>query len=134
MSPPPRSNTTLKRQSTTLPQSTQPQLRWPSITQSRLATPKLIFRAASNRDTTLMLQSTTPRLTLHLATTPQTSSTAPKKASIRNCVRCLAYYIEKFKYYSAPNYYQTEVHMYYISSSPHHVTTIYAAPSCIPKF
>jgi hypothetical protein len=88
-----------------------------------------------------MLQSTTPRPTLHLAT--PSYNTADLKyyteegvyTQLHNYVRCLAYtYIEKFKYYSAPNYYQTEVHMYYISSSPHLVTTIYAAPSCIPKF
>ncbi|EFX87762.1 hypothetical protein DAPPUDRAFT_306514 [Daphnia pulex] len=82
ISPPRRLNTTPKRQSTTLPRSTQPQLRRTSIAQSRLATPKLLFRATLNRITTLMLQSATPRLTLHLATTPQPSSTTPKKSPI----------------------------------------------------
>jgi hypothetical protein len=56
-----------------LPQSTQPQLRRPSITLSRLATQKLLFRATLNRNTTLMLQSTTPR---------QPPSTTPKKPPI----------------------------------------------------
>ncbi|EFX83461.1 hypothetical protein DAPPUDRAFT_100643 [Daphnia pulex] len=118
ITPSKRSNTTPKRQSTSLPRSTQPQLRRPSITLSRLATPKLLFRATLNRNTTLMLQSTTPGPTLHLATIPQPPSTTTKKASIHNYARCLAYYIEEFKYYPA-NYYQTEVHMYYISNAPH---------------
>jgi hypothetical protein len=72
-----------KRQSTSLPWSTQPQLRRPSITQFRLTAQKLPFRATLNRkNTTLMLQSTTPRPTLHLATTRQPPSTTPKKPPI----------------------------------------------------
>jgi hypothetical protein len=84
ITPPKRLNTTRylaattpKRLSITLPRSTQPQLRRPIITQSRLATQKLLFRATLN--TTLVLQSTTPRSTLDLATTPQPPSTTPKK-------------------------------------------------------
>jgi hypothetical protein len=106
-----------KRQSTSLPWSTQPQLRRLSIKQSRVATQKLPFRATLNRkNTTLMLQSTTPRPTLHLATTRQPPS----------------YFIEEFKYYPAPNYYQTEVHIY--CNSPDYVTTTHAAPTFTPKF
>jgi hypothetical protein len=71
-----------KRQSTSLPWSTQPQLRRTSITQSRVATQKQPFRATLNRNTTLMVQSTTPRPTLHLATTRQPPSTTPKKPPI----------------------------------------------------
>jgi hypothetical protein len=82
ITPPKRSNATPKRQSTTLPRSTQTQLRRPSITQSRLATQKLLFRATLNWNTTLILQSTTPRPTLHLAVTPQPPSTTPKKPPI----------------------------------------------------
>ena len=53
-----------------------------------------------------MLQFTTPRPTLHLATTPQPPSTTPKKPPITQ-PRTLLYYIEEFKYYPAPSYYQT---------------------------
>jgi hypothetical protein len=56
-------------------EATQPELRRPIITQSRLTTQKLLFRTTLNRNITLMLQSTTPRPTLHLATTPQPPST-----------------------------------------------------------
>ncbi len=49
---------------------------------SQLATQKLLSRATLNLNTTLMLQSTTPRSFLYLATTPQPLSTTPKKPPI----------------------------------------------------
>jgi hypothetical protein len=57
--------------------------------QSRLATQKLLFRATLKWNTTLMLQSTTPRPTLHLATTPQ-PSVHRRSCLLHNHVRCLA--------------------------------------------
>jgi hypothetical protein len=71
-----------------------------------------------------MLQSTTPRPTLHLATTPQTPSTTPKKASIHNYVRCLAYYIEEFKYYSSkllPNWGSYVLHQQFSPPCHHYL-------------
>ncbi len=82
-------------------------------TQSRLATQKLFFRALLNWNTTLMLQSTTPRPTLHLATTPQ-PSVHQRSRLLHNHVRCLVYYTEEFKYYPAPNYY----HLMFICFRP----------------
>jgi hypothetical protein len=64
-----------------------------------------------NWNTILMLQSTTPRPTLHLATTSQPPSVLHRKSHLlHNHVPCLVYYIKEFKYYPAPNYYQTDVH------------------------
>jgi hypothetical protein len=71
ITPPKRSNTTPKCQTTSLPRSIQPQLRRPNITQSRLTTQKLLLRTKLNRNTTLMLQFTTPQPTQNLATTPR---------------------------------------------------------------
>ena len=51
---------------------------------------------------------------------------------LHNHVSCLVYYIEEFKYYPAPNYYQTEVHIY--CNSPDYVTTTHAAPTFTPNF
>jgi hypothetical protein len=103
ITPPKRSSTTPKRQST-LPRSTQPQLRRPSITQSPLSTQKLLFRATLNRNTTLLLQSTTPRPTLHLATTPQPPITTPTKPPFTQLRTLPSLLHEEFKYYPAPNY------------------------------
>jgi hypothetical protein len=114
-----------KRPSTSLPQSTQPQLRRPSITLSRLATQKLLFRATLNRNTTLMQWCSS---LLHHGS-PQVLH---RRSRLLHNVRCLVYYIEEFKYYPAPNYYQTEVHIY--CNSPDYVTTTYAAPTYTPKF
>ncbi|EFX62709.1 hypothetical protein DAPPUDRAFT_269895 [Daphnia pulex] len=131
-----RSNTTPKRRSTTLPRSKQPQLRRPSITQSRLATQKLLFRATLNSNTTLMLQFNTPRPTLHrrpqvlhrrsrllhnnvccLVTTPSLPSTTSLKAP--------EFYTSM---YAAPAYY-TEARHYYNTDALQYYTTTYDAPS-----
>jgi hypothetical protein len=94
ITPPNRSNTTPKRQSTSLPRSTQPQLRRPRMTQSRLTTQKLPFRATLNRNTTLMLQSTTPRPTLHRS--PEVLHR--RSCLIPNNVCCLVNYTEAPKW------------------------------------
>jgi hypothetical protein len=83
------------------------QLRRPSITQSPLTTQKLFFRTTLNRNTTVMLQSTTPRPTLRLATTPQRPSTTPKNPPITQLRTLPSLLHEEFKYYPAPNCYQT---------------------------
>jgi hypothetical protein len=114
ITPPKRLNTTPKWLSITLPRSTQPQLRRPSITQSQLATQKLLFRTTSNGNTTVMLHFTSPRPTLHLATTPQPQVLHRKSRPLHNHIRCLVYHIEEFKYYPAPNYY----HLRFICISP----------------
>ncbi len=88
-------------------------------TQSWHATQKLLFRATLKWNTTQMLQSTTPRPTLHLATTPQPSVHQGSRVLI-NHVRCLVYYIEEFKYYSAPNYY----HLRFICITPSMLPTV----------
>jgi hypothetical protein len=73
---------------------------------SRLTAQKLLFRATLNRNTTLMLKSTTPRPTLHLATTPQPPVLHRRSRLLHNYVRCLVYYIDEIKYCPARNYYQ----------------------------
>jgi hypothetical protein len=70
-------------------------------------------------NTTQMLQSTTPRPTLHLAITPQ-PSVHRRSRLLHNHVRCLVYYIEEFKYYSAPNYY----HLRFICITPSMLPTM----------
>jgi hypothetical protein len=82
--------------------------------QSRLATQKLLFRATLKWNTTLMLQSTTPRPTLHLATPSYNTAalSTPKKLPITQ-PRTLPG-IEEFKYYPAPNYY----HLRFICITP----------------
>jgi hypothetical protein len=103
ITPPKRSSTTPKRQSTTLPRSTQPQLRRLSITLSRLTTQKLLFPTTLNRRTTLMLQFTTSRPTLHRS--PQVLHW--RSRLLHNNVCCLVYYTEAFKHYitKAPEFY-----------------------------
>jgi hypothetical protein len=61
---------------------TAPQLRRSSITHPRLTTQKLLLPTTLNRNPTLMLQFTTPKPTLHLATTPKPPSTTSKKHHI----------------------------------------------------
>jgi hypothetical protein len=81
------------------------------MTQFRLATPKLLFCSTLNRNTTLMLQFTTPRPTLHRS--PQ--ALHRRSRLLHNNVCCLVYY--------------TKAPKYYITKAPEFYTSMYAAPA-----
>jgi hypothetical protein len=74
--------TTPKSQSITLPRATQLQLRLPSITKVQLTTQRLLLRTTLYRNITPRLQFTASQPTLHLAATPKSPSTTPKRPNI----------------------------------------------------